>query len=121
MTDSTQPKTSMRDVVYKCVVDLCEHNQCASRARIVALTGYKMSSVDGCVDSLREDGLIRTVFPGAYEPVDLTEDRPISSTVMSRGRVKLEVGDVVLDLTPRESLALAKLFAGTLLAFSRPM
>ena len=31
--------------------------------------------------------------------------------------MKLEVGDVVLDLTPRECLAIAKQFAGTLLAF----
>lgn len=106
-----------KEIVFQVIADLCEHNQGASRARIVELTHLKMTTVDEQVKRLKEDGRIRALFNGVFEPIDTTEDRPVSGTSMPRGRMKLEVGDVVLDLTPREWLAIAKLSAGTLLAF----
>lgn len=110
-----------KEIVLQTIVDLCEHNQGASRIRIVELTGLKMSTVDEQIDRLKTDGLIRPLYNGVYEPVDQTEDRPISTTSLPRGRMKLEIGDHVIDLTPRECLAIAKQFAGTLFAFARPM
>lgn len=106
-----------KEIVFQVIADLCEHNQGASRARIVELTHLKMTTVDEQVKRLKEDGRIRALFNGLFEPIDTTEDRPVSTTSMARGRMKLEVGDVVLDLTPRESLAIAKQFAGHLVAF----
>lgn len=127
MTTTTPPTTQAqalrknKEIVLQTIVDLCEHNQGASRVRIVELTGLKMSTVDEQVDRLKTDGLIRALYNGVYEPVDQTEDRAISTTSLPRGRMKLEIGDHVIDLTPRECMAIAKQFAGTLLAFARPM
>jgi hypothetical protein len=120
MTDTTTPTEPIRknrEIVLQCITDLCEHNQGASRVRVVELTGLKMSTVDEQVERLKADGLIRTLYAGVYEPIDQMEDRAISTTALPRGRMKLEIGDLVIDLTPRECLALAKQFAGHLLVF----
>ena len=125
MTTTTPPTTPAQvqrqnsEIVLRTITDLCDHNQGASRQRIVELTGLKMATVDDQIESLKTKGLIRSLYAGVYEPIDQQEDRLISTTSLPRGRMKLEVGDVVLDLTPRESLSIAKQFAGTLLAFAR--
>lgn len=116
-TTPAEPIRKNREIVLQCITDLCEHNQGASRIRIIAITGLKPATVDEQVERLKDDGLIRALYAGVYEPIDTLEDRAISTTALPRGRMKLEVGDVVLDLTPRECLAIAKQFAGTLLAF----
>lgn len=125
MTTTTPPTTPAQvqrqnsEIVLRTITDLCDHNQGASRQRIVELTGLKMATVDDQIESLKTKGLIRSLYAGVYEPIDQQEDRLISTTSLPRGRMKLEVGDVVLDLTPRECLSIAKQFAGTLLAFAR--
>lgn len=106
-----------REIVLQTIIDLCEHNQGASRSRIVELTGLKMTTVDEQVDWLKTNGLVRALMPGLFEPIDQTDDRLVSTTSLPRGRLKVEVGDEVLTLTPREALALAKQMAGVLLAF----
>lgn len=119
MPTQAQALRKNKEIVLQCIIDLCEHNQAASRIRIVELTGLKMSTVDEQIDRLKTDGLIRALYAGVYEPIDQTEDRFVSTTSLPRGQMKLEVGDTVLTLTPRESFALAKQFAGVLFAFSQ--
>jgi hypothetical protein len=106
-----------RETVLRVITDLCEHSMGASRMRVVAVSGLRMAVVDYHVERLIVDGILRRVSTGIFEPVDQTEDRVISATILSRGRTKIEVGDEVLDLSPREGLALAKLLGGLLLAF----
>lgn len=116
-TSAGRTERKNKEIVFQMIVDLCEHNQGASRARIVELTHMKMTTVDEQVKRLKEDGRIRALFNGLFEPIDTTEDRAVSTTSMARGRMKVEIGDEVLTLTPREALALAKQMAGVLLAF----
>lgn len=116
MTPPNQPKRN-RDIVLQCIIDICAHNGYASRAKIVELTALRMTAVDEQIDRLKVDGLIRPLYNGVFEPVDQTIDRCISATTLPMGRTKLEVGEVVLELTPREVLAMAKLLAGYMLAF----
>lgn len=106
-----------KEIVFQVIVDLCEHNQGASRARIVELTHLKMTTVDEQVKRLKEDGRIRALFNGVFEPVDQSIDRCVSTTTLPFGRTKVEVGDQLMELTPREAFALAKQLAGNLLAF----
>ncbi len=114
----SQVTRTNRQAILQCIVDLTDHNQAAARSRIIELTGLKGSIVDDHIDRLKNDNLIRTLYPGVYEPVDQTPDRAVSVTSLNHGRLKLEIGDdVVTDLTPREALALGKLLAGNLLAF----
>lgn len=121
MTEATTatPKRN-REIVLQCIIDICGHGGYASRAKIVELTGLKMTSVDDQIDRLKMDGLIRPLYSGIFEPVDQTEDRCVSMTTLPFGRTKIEVGEEILELTPREAFALAKQLAGVLLAFRAP-
>lgn len=118
-TATATPKRN-REIVLQCIVDICGHNGYASRAKIVELTGLKMTSVDEQIDRLKTDGLIRPLYNGVFEPIDQTIDRPVSTTAIPFGRTKIEVGDEIMELTPREAFALAKQLAGLLLAFRAP-
>jgi len=116
MTDP-KPRTS-RQIVLQSILDLAEHSQPASRQRVQEITGLSSSIVDAALNTLRVDGIIRTVANGYYEPIDQTLDRSVSTTSLPHGRLKVEIGDdVIANLTPREALALAKQLAGLLFAF----
>ena len=112
-----QTRTNKQRVLHA-VVALSEHNQLASRQSVLRLTGLSKTTVDERIKDLKADGLIRSDVPGFYEPVDNTVDRMVSVTNMPHGRVKLEIGDSLLVLTPREVFELAKFLAGTLFAFA---
>ncbi|MDP3521414.1 MAG: hypothetical protein Q8S02_12415 [Hydrogenophaga sp.] len=116
MTDERKPRP--RDAILQAIIDLNEHCQLTSRKRIAEVTGLKMTIVDDTLTRLRETGVVRLAGHAHYEAVDQTPDRPVSTTSLPHGRMKLEIGDdVIADLTPREALALAKQLAGLLLAF----
>ena len=56
------------------------------------------------------------VLRGVYVPVEVHPPaRSISKTVLTDGTVKIEIGDEVLTLTPREDRALAMLQAGAVM------
>jgi len=116
-TPVNPPVRRNRDIVLQCIIDVCGHGGYASRAKIVELTQLKMTAVDEQIDRLKSDGLIRPLYNGVFEPVDQTEDRCVSTTALPFGRTKIEVGEEMLSLTPREAFALAKQLAGVLLAF----
>lgn len=112
-----QPRTNKQRIL-QAILDMTEHAQPASRQRVIEETGIKAAIVDETIKVLRNDGLIRVVANGYYEYIDQAIDRPVSTTSLPHGRMKLEIGDdVVADLTPREALALAKQLSGLLLAF----
>lgn len=119
MQETSQPKRTTRQIVMQAIITLTEHNQAASRQRIQELAGgLSYAAVDMMLKRLKDEGQIRVVASGYYEPIDQTVDRLISTTSLPHGRLKLEIGDdVVTNLTPREALALAKQLAGLLFAF----
>jgi hypothetical protein len=114
--DANEKPKSNRLVVLQAIVDLCAANRQASRRAISDYTDLPMVIVDDHVKNLKDDELIRTVVPGIFEPVDQTADRAVSGTFLpNNGRYKLEIGDLVLDLTMREARAAAVLLGGVLL------
>lgn len=118
MKETSNPKRTTRQIVMQAVITLTEHNQAASRQRIQEMAGLTYDAVDMALKRLKDEGQIRVVASGYYEPIDQTVDRLISTTSLPHGRLKLEIGDdVVTNLTPREALALAKQLAGLLFAF----
>ena len=94
-------------------------NRSAGRTIISNMTGLKMTIVDDHIKRLKDDGRIRLVVNGVFEPVEITQDRAISSTVVPGGGVKLEIGDVCIDLTPRECRNLVAVVGGHVLLFGR--
>lgn len=110
-----------QETVLRAITDLFEHSQYAYRARLSEVTHLTLTQVDEAVKSLRDKNLIRTTTPGYFEPIDQTVDRAVSVTSLPMGRWKLELGDSICEnITPREALAIGKLMAGMVLAFSNP-
>ena len=117
-TEKEQVRNS-RQIVLQTIRLICEHNQFANRASVTRMSGLKQTTVDDHIKMLKQDDVIRMDVPGFYYPVDQSVDRAISTTNMPLGRLKVEVGDQLLELNPREAFALAKQMAGLLLAFQQ--
>lgn len=113
-------KNTNRARVYQAIVDLDEHGRKPTRQAVSHLTGLSMSSVAESIDALHDCNLIRRVYDGVWEPVDQTPDRIVSTSMLPQGRMRLEIGNEIMTLTPREALSLAKMLAGVLLAFRSP-
>ncbi len=113
-------KTGVSDTIYQCIVDLRERNRVATRQVVADLTGLKLAIVDDHIKRMKDDGKIRMVVAGVFEPAeDSREDRAISATFLPNNLVKVEVGDVVLDLSMREARALGMAMGGVFLQFAR--
>jgi hypothetical protein len=118
MKDTSNPKRTNKQIVLQAVITLAEHNQPASRQRIIELSGLPVGIVDATLKELKIDGAVRSLAAGYYEYVDQTIDRNVSTTSLPHGRMKIEIGDdIITNLTPREALSLAKQLAGLLFAF----
>lgn len=112
---------SSREIVLQAIETICEHRDAATRPQVMALTSLKRQIVDDHIKTLKNDGLIKMEIPGFYSPIDQEPDRIVSTTMLPRGRVKIEIEDQIMTLNPREALNLAKFLAGTLLAFRNGM
>lgn len=114
-SNAPPPQRTTRQMVFQAIVDLCGVNRQASRRAICDMTGMSMTVVDDHVKNLKEDGLIRLVVNGIFEPVDTSPDRAVSGTIVPHGKFKLEIGDQVLELTLREARNVAMVTGGTVL------
>lgn len=111
-------RPSPSDQVLKAITDLCltEPTRMARRDAIVQATGLPLGVVDDHIKKLRHDERIRLVERGVYVLVPIPrEDRAISATALPDGTFKLEIGDTVEELSPREARSLGDLFGGGLL------
>ncbi len=114
------PKSN-RESVLCAIHTICEHRSAASKQQIVAMTGLKHQIVDEHVKNLRESGKINMIVGGFYEPADTMPERLVSVTILPMGRYKIEIGDLVNDISGREAFSLAKMMAGQLTAFRAGM
>lgn len=110
MADARKSTTAL---VLEAVQDLHAQEQIVTRETLAELTGLKLSVIDDRIGTLADDGAVLRVQRGVYVPAPHHPPaRPMSKTVMPDGMVKIEIGDEVLTLTPREDRALANLMAG---------
>ena len=110
MADARKSTTAL---VLEAVQDLHAQEQIVTRETLAELSGLKLSVIDDRLGTLADDGAILRVQRGVYVPAPQHPPaRPMSKTVMPDGIVKIEIGDEVLTLTPREDRALANLMAG---------
>ena len=116
---NAQHKPTNRQIVLQAVVDLHASGRVPTRQSIASATGLRMSVVDDHVKMLKADELIRAVVNGVFEPVDMRADRPVSGTIIDGNLYKLEVGDIVLDLTLREARNIGLLTGGLGMQFGR--
>ena len=114
---SMTAKKTNADLVREAVEDLHSMEQIATRETVAEQTGLKLSIIDDRLKALVLDGQMVRVQRGVYVPVTRhPEARPISKTLLPDGTVKIDIGDDVLTLTPRENRMLADLLAGSVLS-----
>ncbi|WP_313080481.1 hypothetical protein [Pulveribacter sp.] len=99
--------------IYDAVCELHALEQVVTRETVAELTGLKLTVVDDRLGALVDDDKIKRVLRGVYVPVERHPPaRPIAKMVLPDGTVKIEIGDEVLTLTPREDRALALVQSG---------
>ncbi len=109
-------KKSSTQLVLEAVQDLHAQEQVVTRETLAALTNLKLSVVDDRIGALIDDGLVVRVQRGVYVPAETHPPaRVISKTMLPDGTVKLDIGDQVVTLTPREDRMLAALLAGVVM------
>lgn len=113
-------RVSSTDLVMRSIVEHREMGRIASRATIREATNLPLTVIDDRVKYLKAIGRIRLAgnVAGIFEPCDdREEDRAISTTILPNGRVKLEIGDSVIEVTMREARHIGAAFAGFALQF----
>lgn len=104
--------------ILDAIQDLHNAEQMVTREALQEVTGLKLSIVDDRTAVLVDEGLVIRKGRGVFVPaVQHPPARPISKTVMPDGAVKIEIGDTVLDLTPREDRLLASIQAGAAIQY----
>lgn len=113
-TDNLNEKRSSRVQVLEAIHSLYEQEMEITTASIVRHTGLKSVTVSDCVKELKDRDEIWNPERGVYRPRFKHEpSQAVTVTVMATGHVKLEKGDIVMELTPREwRVQLAPLAAG---------
>ncbi len=113
MAQQEAKRMSSTERVYEAVQELRSLEQIATRVTVAELTGLKQDVVDDRLRALVDNGRLSRLIRGVYEVVDRHPPaRAISKTLMPDGSVKLEVGDEILTLTPREDRILATILVG---------
>ena len=115
----TKGKTAMdagkssSEIILDAVREMHGQEQIVTRETLAEFTGLTMTKVDDLIGVLIENGLVVRVQRGVFVPaVQFPPARPISKTILPDGWVKIEIGDELLTLTPRESRMLGELSSG---------
>ncbi|AMO36425.1 hypothetical protein [Thauera humireducens] len=107
-------KKSTAEIVLEAVQDIHAREQIVTRETLAELTGLKLTTIDDRLGYLLDNGKIRRVQRGVFVPMEQHKPaRLITRTLLPDGTTVLEIGDTVMQLTPRESRVLGELMAGS--------
>lgn len=119
MEPTAKKAPSTGQIIISAIENLHAEGQVITHDTIAAATGFKLTIVNDHVARLLDDGKIHRVARGVFAPaLQAPPARPISATILTGGMVKLEIGDICLDLWPEEARALGALTAGQFARFS---
>lgn len=105
-------RKSSRDQVYDAILELSDSETPAKAADVARVTGLAMPIVYDSIKALKQRGRIFSDNGAFFAADEVPDTQAVSHTILPDGRVKLEKGDQVMDLNPREARALAKTLAG---------
>ena len=118
-TAEQRASKSSTSIVLEAVRDLHAQEQVVTRETLAQVTGLKMTVIDDRIGVLVDDGQVVRVRRGVYVPAVVhAPSRPMSKTVLPDGTIKIEIGDELLTLTPREDRTLALLQAGVAVQYA---
>lgn len=112
--DPSKFEKPTKQVVLEAVRYLHGLEQIVTRETLADETGLSLTTLDDRLAVLVDDGLVIRVQRGVFVPAEqYPATRAISRTILPNGFVKIEIGDELLTLTPRESRMLGELTAGS--------
>ena len=107
------------DVIFDAVVDLHNNEQIVTRTTLAAILDVKIGIIDDRLSYLVDTDRIMRVERGVYVPViQHATSRIMSKMVLPDGTVKIEIGDEVLTLTPKEARTLGNLVVAEAMQYS---
>lgn len=115
MTDTTtNPNRPTAETILEAIQDLHAREQIVTRETLAEVTGLKLTTVDDRLGYLLDNGRIRRVQRGVFVPLEQHKPaRPISRTLCPDGTTVLEVGEMVMILSPREARMIGELMSGS--------
>lgn len=116
----TPPQINVgRQIVLDAVIDLHNQEQIVTTDILVEVTGLKKVSIHEHIKILVEDEKIRRVKDGVFVPmVTPPATRAISVTKIPESFTLVEIGDMCLEIWPREERLLGSLLAGACQQYS---
>lgn len=112
--DAIEDGTNIMRVLSVCKT-LTDADIAPTRDLIAEQTGLKLLAVDEAIKHLRKLGLLSRE-PQSYKPIrEYKENRIVSGSPLPSGEFKVELGDDVLTLTPKEARDLGLLLQGSAL------
>lgn len=110
----TPPRKTSAQEVLDHAIDLHQREQLVTREALSEAIGVKLAIVDDHIKNLVNAGKMVRKKNGVYLPViEMPPARPMSKTLLPDGWVKIEIGDQVLTLTPKEDRMLGNLQRGS--------
>ena len=107
------------DVIFDAVVDLHNNEQIVTRTTLAAILDVKIGIIDDRLSYLVDTDRIMRVERGVYVPVaQHPVSRIMSKMVLPDGTIKIEIGDDVLTLTPKEARTLGNLVVAEAMQYS---
>lgn len=108
-----------KQMVLDAVVDLSNQEQSVTRETLSNVIDLELAIIDEKLTSLVNDGLIHRIQRGVYVPtVTHNQARIISKIVLPCGTVKIDIGDDVWTLTPKEARLIGSLFMSDAMQYS---
>lgn len=107
------------DIVLDAVIDLHNQEQIVTRETLSSILDLKLAIIDDRLSYLIDTDRIKRVQRGVFVPVIRHPPaRIVSKMILPDGTVKVEIGDDVITLTPREARYLGNLMAADAMQYS---
>ena len=101
------------DIVLEAIQDMHNLEQVVTRETLSEYTNLKLSMIDDRVTHLIDHGHVYRIQRGVFIPAPMHKPaRIITRSLCPDGVTVLEVGDIVIHLTPREARMVGELMAG---------
>ncbi len=110
---------SSTDIVYDAICDLHNLEQVVTRETLSQVCDLPMTKIDDRISTLIDNDMVVRVQRGVYVPVVRHPPaRLISKTVLPDGTVKIDIGDDVWTLTPKEARGLGAMLVAEAMQYS---
>ena len=113
LTKPAPTKRTSRAEVYSAIFEMHSQEQIVTRETLAAVMGLPLRIIDDNVGALCDSGQVSRVQRGVFVPTEVHPvSRVISLTMLPDETIKLDIGDEVLTLTPKETRSLAVILSG---------